>query len=285
MQRRDFLKLTGRSTLFLAFAGCANTKNLRALGDLPRPKSKVSELNLEGAFPVSSGQLLFPSFDNPRSVLGKEYPDTGNSFFNLSFSKRKLQGISTPLKLSHAAFQFPTEHHRVIILEKDGGLACTINLREMQVEKIVPAKKDWNFNGHGVFSADQKYFYTTEYWKSEKNIGAIVVRDGRTFEILGEMNSGGIQPHDLKFFDSEKKMAVAHYGKTPGNTRANLGASITFLEIVSGKVLQTVDAPGGNQELCHISISNNNKYLHLTIHNQDLKHSLTNEMIVPEYLL
>ena len=75
------------------------------------------------------------------------------------------------------------------------------------------------------------------------------------------MNSGGIQPHDLKFFDSEKKMAVAHYGKTPGNTRANLGASITFLEIVSGKVLQTVDAPGGNQELCHISISNEGNYI------------------------
>jgi len=207
------------------------------------------------------GSLVMPSLKSPRDSYGGTLPATGNVLNVIDFSSRRLRWTSTPLSRTHSAILVPSLPNFAVAFEKDGALGCLVDLREPSVVKVVSAKRGWNFNGHGVFSADGAYLYDTEYDQQNKDKSAIIVRDGKTFEILGELDSHGFQPHDLLFIHGGTQLVVGHYGHIPTATNSNLEASVTLLEMPSGKLLERIPSSGENHQLCHIAATDDGRVI------------------------
>lgn len=75
---------------------------------------------------------------------------------------------------------------------------------------VIDAAQGRHFYGHGVFSADGKIFYTSESAYDDEK-GVIGLYDvGNGFARIGEWNSGGIGPHEMRRF--ENRLIVANGG-------------------------------------------------------------------------
>lgn len=242
--------------------GCARLPASKLLADSqPGTSGETSIEDVPTFARQSMGMLVMPSLKSPRISFGAEYLEAGNVLNVIDFSARRLRWSSTPLHRTHSAMPVPALPNFVIVFEKDGPLACLVDLRGPAVVRVVNAKENWNFNGHGAFSTDGAYLYDTEYSQENKDESAIVVRDGKTFEVLGQLDSHGFQPHDLRFIRGGSQLAVGHYGHTPTATNSNLEASLTLLEMPSGKLLERIPASGDNHQLCHLAATDDGRVI------------------------
>ncbi|MCY4309047.1 MAG: DUF1513 domain-containing protein [Rhodobacteraceae bacterium] len=68
------------------------------------------------------------------------------------------------------------------------------------------------FFGHGIFSADGSLMFTTEndYEVAAGRIGIWDTRNG--YHRVGEIGSGGIGPHDIKYISEQEILVVANGG-------------------------------------------------------------------------
>ena len=248
--------------LSIYFSSCA-AKSVRppSLLSVSTKNSDFKIIPFATNCPLKTGRLLLASNKSPQFSFGKPYSDTGNLLLKVDFQQKQITAIPTPLKMTHSAMLMPGKKERCVIVEKDDSNACIVDLENNICESTFSSKEGWNFNGHCIFSPDQKFFYDAEYNQKNKEAGAIVIRNAETMEIIGELDSGGIQPHDMKFFAGGSRLAVAHYGKLAVEVPKNLLSTVTVLEMPSGKILETISSPGENQELCHIAVTEDGKYL------------------------
>ena len=107
------------------------------------------------------------------------------------------------------------------------------------------------FYGHGVYSPDGRYLYTTEN-DFENGAGVIGVRDGETLAPMREMPSHGIGPHELLFLADGKTLVVANGGirTHPDLPREKLNVptmapSLAYVDAASGarRAAYTLDNP------------------------------------------
>lgn len=265
LTRREFLIWSGALLGTAILPGCAR------LPALPRaPATSAPPPHLGGKLPLKGcpafagarmGSLVMPSLKTPNNSFGGTYPDSGNVLSVIDFAGKEIRWVATPLRRSHSAMQAPLLPGTVAVFEKDGPQGCLVDIRRPSVTRVLHAKPGWNFNGHGAFSTDGTLLYDTEYNIADKDEGAIVIRDGRTFEILGELDSHGYQPHDLRFLKGGAQMAVAHYGHIPTDKETNLEASLTLLEMPSGKLIERVSSTGHNFQLCHVATTNDGRWI------------------------
>ncbi len=266
VSRRQFLKWSSAFVGASMLPGCARSALLKGTSSVTAP----AEPALQGQLAIDEiptfagtamGQLVMPSLKSPRDSYGAQYKETGNVLNVIDFAGKQLRWVATPLKRTHSAMLVPGIPHSAVAFEKDGPLGCLVDLRGPSVSKVVLAKPGWNFNGHGVFSADGAFLYDTEYNQANKDESAILVRDGKTFEILGELNSHGYQPHDLRFIHGGTQLVVGHYGHIPTAENSNLEASITVIDMPSGKLLERIPSSGDNHQLCHLAATDDGRII------------------------
>ena len=117
-----------------------------------------------------------------------------------AFDGRGRLHFRLPIDLrAHASVAHPTRSDlAMFISRRPGNLLHEIDLSNGTVRQVVRAAHNRHFYGHGVYSPDGRYLFTTEN-DFENGSGVVGVRDAETLSWIREMPSHGIGPHELAF--------------------------------------------------------------------------------------
>ncbi|TDX32547.1 DUF1513 domain-containing protein [Rhodovulum visakhapatnamense] len=149
----------------------------------------------------------------------------------------------------HAAAAHPIRPEATAFARRPGTFALVIDCREGRVTAVLDAPEGRHFYGHGAYSADGRYMYTPEndYDAARGVIGVWDTEAG--YLRVGEFDSHGIGPHDIKLMPDGKSFVIANGGieTHPDSGRAKL--NIPFMEPnlaylgAEGTLLETVAPP------------------------------------------
>jgi len=166
---------------------------------------------------------------NERPHVGA-FDDAGRSLFRFPLDLRGHAAVVHPLRRNLA----------VIIARRPGNLLYEIDLAGGHVRRVVPSANNRHFYGHGVYSPDGRYLFTTEN-DFRNGVGVIGVRDGETLAQVREMPSYGVGPHELVLLSDGQTLVVANGGirTHPDSPRQKLNLpamapSLTYIDASSG---------------------------------------------------
>lgn len=171
----------------------------------------------------------------------------------LSAQGQSLFQVALPAR-GHAAAGHPTQALAVAFARRPGTFALVIDCLTGAVRHRLSPPDGRQFNGHGVFSADGALLMTSEV-VAEGSAGRIGLWETAGFRRIGEWDSGGIGPHDLKRLP-DGRLVVANGGiqTDPGDrTKLNLDDMRPNLSLLSASG-QILDQVALDQELRQNSI-------------------------------
>lgn len=161
----------------------------------------------------------------------------------LSSAGESLFRLPLPAR-GHAACAHPTQPLAVGFARRPGTFALVIDcLSGREIARLTPPEGR-QFNGHGVFSADGTRLMTSEV-VAEGSAGRIGLWDARDFRRIGEWNSGGLGPHDMKRL-ADGRLVVANGGiaTDPGDrSKLNIATMRPNISLISpeGALLEQVE--------------------------------------------
>jgi uncharacterized protein len=161
--------------------------------------------------------------------------DAGTSLFHIPLPAR-----------GHAAAAHPTRAEAVAFARRPGTYALVLDCALGLVRHRLTPPEGRQFNGHGAFSADGAILMTSEV-VAEGSAGRIGLWETRQYTRIGEWESGGIGPHDLRLM-TDGRVVVANGGieTDPGaRTKLNIATMRPNLTLLSatGAILDQVELP------------------------------------------
>ncbi len=118
--------------------------------------------------------------------------------------------------------------------------------------------------GHGVFSTDGKWLFTTEN-DFEAGVGVIGVRRAdEGYRLTAELPSYGVGPHELRWYMPGRILAVANGGirthPETGRAKLNLAEmapSLCYIDVRSGGLIKRQSLPGDLHRLSirHLAVN------------------------------
>ena len=182
--------------------------------------------------------------------------DTGKMSFVLCLFD--LDGDRTrtvPMEFfGHGLAQHPKERRRGVIFEKKGPGCCEVDLAEGRVTRPLTTPKERAFYGHGAFSRDGSLLFATEN-RLETKTGLICVRDGKTYQEIGEFPTYGKSPHDCHLIDEGRTLAITNGGGVMGDAAENAAPSVTFVDARSTKLLERLTFATPRINAGHLAIT------------------------------
>ena len=173
--------------------------------------------------------------------------DDAERYFTTGFAAdgRVVFDIPLPGRGHGAAFR-PATAHCVVFARRPGTFAVVIDLDRGEALRRIDAGAGRHFYGHGVFSPDGRYLFTSEN-DFEAGRGMVGIRDAEDgYRQIGEFASQGIGPHELVLMPDGATLAVANGGirTHPDNDRAILNLdtmqpSLAYLDLASGRLRDT----------------------------------------------
>lgn len=152
----------------------------------------------------------------------------------------------------------------VVFARRPGDFIIVLDLVERREVLRRTSADDRHYYGHGVFTHDDALLYATEN-AFETGEGRIGVYDaGNGFRRIGEFDSQGIGPHELRLLGDGRTLVVANGGirTHPDMPRAKLNldsmrASLVYLDRMGGRLLETLATPERWQRLSirHIDVA------------------------------
>lgn len=162
----------------------------------------------------------------------------------------------------HAAAAHPTRPLAVAFARRPGTFAVVIDCITGQPTATLNAPAGRHFYGHGAFSQDGAWLFTTEN-DYEAGTGRIGVWDvAASFQRAGDFASGGIGPHDIKRLPRTDTLVVANGGidthPDSGRTMLNIPTMEPNLSYIAGdKVIEvaTLDRNHHKNSIRHLSVA------------------------------
>lgn len=112
----------------------------------------------------------------------------------------------------HGLCQNPVNaEHVVMFARRPGNYGVRLNAVTGKIDGTFHCLDDRYMHGHGCFSADGKTLFSTESSISSGQ-GKIVLRDSQTLEMIGEFESYGTGPHEVKLMPDGHTLVVANGG-------------------------------------------------------------------------
>ena len=199
----------------------------------------------------AAGSLLVAVGFRAATVRGHAGPlyvgcraDDAERYFTTGFAAdgRVVFDIPLPGRGHGAAFR-PAPAHCVVFARRPGTFAVVIDLDRGEALRRIDAGAGRHFYGHGVFSPDGRYLFTSEN-DFEAGRGMVGIRDAEDgYRQIGEFASQGIGPHELVLMPDGATLAVANGGirTHPDNDRAILNLdtmqpSLAYLDLASGRL-------------------------------------------------
>jgi hypothetical protein len=161
---------------------------------------------------------------------------TANGFVlhGLSVQGQSLFQIPLPAR-GHAACAHPSHALAVAFARRPGTFAVVLDCASGAVLHRLEPPQDRQFNGHGAFSVDGALLMTSEV-VAAGSAGRIGLWDTRSFRRIGEWDSGGIGPHDIKLLPDDR-LVVANGGietDPSDRTKLNVDRMRPNLTILAG---------------------------------------------------
>lgn len=109
----------------------------------------------------------------------------------------------------HGGCQRPNAQQVLLFARRPGRHFYVIDIASGQLAATVEAARDHHFYGHGAFSPDGRYLYTTEnhYPSGEGVIGVYDAHNG--YRRSSQLAAGGIGPHELRMHPDGNTLVVA----------------------------------------------------------------------------
>ena len=158
--------------------------------------------------------------------------------------------------LAHGITPSPHRAGLYLLFEKHGPGCAAVDLAARQVVcELRPSRPSRQFYGHGTFTDDGALMLCTETDLADERRGYIVVRDGRSFEVLGEAPSFGLAPHDCMFAADRKTLVISNGGSPAGSPTDENAPSITFVDIDTRRLLERVPVPDPRINAGHLALT------------------------------
>lgn len=127
----------------------------------------------------------------------------------------------------HGLCQNPINSEQVIMFaRRPGNYGVRLNTLSGEIDGKFHCNDDRYMHGHGCFSLDGKTLFSTESSISTGQ-GKVAIRDSQTLALIGEFESYGIGPHEIKLMPDGRTLVVANGGLL---TRPDTGRKILNLD-------------------------------------------------------
>lgn len=163
---------------------------------------------------VAAGSLLFSRESQARAgTLLSAYEDArGDQYVGgLSLKDDEVFGARVPMR-AHGCAVHPTDPNRVLFFaRRPGTQAFELDRATMKARTVFTTETGRHLAGHGTYSSDGSLVLTPEH-DYERAKGVVVVRDARNFAIVGEIDTSGIDPHEVAWLPDHRSLLVANGG-------------------------------------------------------------------------
>ena len=228
-QRRGFLKAAGGllGTSFL-WSGCA------------RRPSEPAARRVRLGTTIGPGRIQVPGVDAMRHYL---------AMLDLDSPQRRADLIELDF-FAHGVTPAPHAPERAVLFEKRGKGCCEVDLRSKEMLRKIETVEGREFYGHGAYSPDGSLLYCTESEVENRSRGVVAVRDGVSFELLGEFPTYGNAPHDCHFVDAGRTLVITNGGDPIDGPSA---PSVTFVDAESEKLVEKVELDDPKLNAGHVA--------------------------------
>ncbi len=148
---------------------------------------------------AAAGGLLFSSRSKAHTgTLLSAFEDArGDQYVGgLSLQDERVFGARVPMR-AHGCAVHPTDPNRVLFFaRRPGTQAFELDRATMRVRTVFTTQAGQHLAGHGAYSANGDLIFTPEH-DYERARGVVVVRDARNFTVVGEIDTNGIDPHEV----------------------------------------------------------------------------------------
>lgn len=230
MNRRQFLLLATAGTFGAALG--VNALMKRAAGTLAEAHPNLTR--------------LYSASDNPHG---------GHFLTRMDMASGQLQSCAVPMR-GHAVL--PLANDTALLFGRRPAFECAVVMFTEAQNTPIHATAGRHFNGHGCLSAAGDVLFTTENAYDEKR-GVLGIRDRKTFQHLGEYDSGGLDPHDVQLMPDGKTLVVANGGieQHPdfGRRKLNLDTmqpSLVYIDAQTGKKIDEYRLPDHHLSIRHL---------------------------------
>lgn len=201
--------------------------------------------------PPASGVLLSAFEDLP----GTQYVG------GLILPEGRVFGTRIPVR-AHGNAIDPLAPQRVLFFARRPGTeAFELNLETGTVHTAFGTSRGRHLAGHGLFSPAGGVLYTPEH-DFDTPRGVIGIRDARDFQVLGEMETFGLDPHEIAWLPDGRTLVVANGGilTHPRSFRKKLNIptmdpSLCLIDAVSGRLLERFRLPDHLLSIRHLAVT------------------------------
>lgn len=162
---------------------------------------------------AAGGHLLLSRRQQHDGVLLSAFEDArGDQYIGgVSLATQRVFGAKVPVR-AHGCAIDPTDPQRVLFFaRRPGTQAFELRRDSLQVRPLFETGAGRHLAGHGLFSRDGSLLYTPEH-DYEHVRGVVAVRDARSFRIVDEIDTQGIDPHEIAWLPDGRSMLVANGG-------------------------------------------------------------------------
>lgn len=208
---------------------------------------------------VAAGFLLTHPLVQSKTYTGSQLllgdgEDAKSTKLILSGSDGNFKTIQAPCK-AHEVCVNPVNRSQVFGPSKWGKSAYLADIKKLSLIKTVEAAEGESFYGHSLYSQDGKNIFCS-MMDEKKNEGFISVRDSQTLAELGRFPSNGIAPHQMRWVEQDKTIAVINSVPLitdPDQNHSNL----SVVNAASGELVKNF--PTSIRRHSHFSLMNHNE--------------------------
>ena len=174
------------------------------------------------------------------------------------------QGFSAALSgfRGHGVLQHPSKPATALMFaRRPGTQGLEVNIDSGELTGGFHCEQGRHLLGHGSFSADGRYLYTSET-DYQKGSGLIVVRDADNYQLLAQWPSYGIGPHEIKLLPDGNTLVVANGGllthPSSGREVLNLdtmASNLSYINVADGKQLAEFRLPETKASIRHLDVA------------------------------
>ncbi|MDZ7925436.1 MAG: DUF1513 domain-containing protein [Marinagarivorans sp.] len=199
--------------------------------------------------PPRARELFISAQGDKPETFGLAWVDVNN----LDAHNPRAQNLPAFFR-GHGTAHNPVATHKVVMLARHpGNEAIEIDLNQNRILARFSCVTESYFEGHGCYSADGLRLFTSETHR-QTGVGSIGIYDTKNWKKLGQMDSFGIEPHELKLMPDGFTLVVANGGlgysntslgysnaseRTPNNL-ASMDSNLSYIDSRSGTLLEQV---------------------------------------------
>jgi len=177
----------------------------------------------------------------------------------LKLASQQVFGARVAMR-AHGCAVRPDDPQRVLFFaRRPGTQAFEFDRATHTVRSILTTPQNRHLAGHGVFSRDGLWLYTPEHDYIDIR-GVLAVRDARTYEIVAEIDTHGIDPHEVLLSADGQRLIAANGGilTHPRSYREKLNIptmdpSLAILNAANGELLEQWRLPDHLLSIRHLA--------------------------------